>query len=85
MRRILVTLDTSHLERSPLNLLAPLISSPKNNSLMSVIAETSQDPIGPCGSLEQSKSDAFRHAAMTALSSAFDFGDQTAVGGLYVI
>merc|ERR1719331_1083592 len=40
--------------------------------------ETSQDPIGPCGPLEQSKSPPFRHSAMAAWSSALDFGAQPA-------
>ena len=79
---MLVVLDTSHLERSPLNLSAPgtrsLLAS-KNNWCISVTAETSQDPIGPCGPLEQSKSDAFRHSTMAAWSSTFDFGAQALV------
>ena len=44
-----------------------------NNLLMSVTADTSQDPIGPCGPLEQSE-DSCRHSAMAALSPVLDFG-----------
>ena len=40
---------------------------------MTVIAETSQDPIGPCEPLEQWV-DTFRHALMAAWSSRLDFG-----------
>merc|ERR1719472_802609 len=62
MARMNFTLDTSHFERSPLNLFAPGIGCLvllTNNQLMSGTAETSQDPIGPCGPLEQSKSERF--------------------------
>ena len=79
---IVVTFDTSHLEMSPLNLSAPgrgAYFASTNNPLISVTAETSQDPIGPYVPLVQSKSDAFRHAAMAALSSALDLGAQTEV------
>ncbi len=69
MLYMVVTLDTSHLAISPLNLFAPEALSALNNSLMSVTAETSQDPIGPCGPLEQSVGDRFRHSAMTKLMS----------------
>ena len=62
---ILVTLDTSHLERSPLN------DGVENNKVMSITAETSQDPIGPCGPLEQSV-EIFRHSLMAAWSSLLD-------------
>ena len=73
---MVVTLDTSHFERSALNLSAPgtgsrLASTTKE--LISVTSETSQDPIGPSRPLEQSTSDAFRHAAMAAWSSSLDF------------
>merc|ERR1712203_162550 len=71
MPAMLVTLDTSHLDRSPLNLYAS-----SNNPLISATPETSQDPIGPCGPLEQSKSPRFRHCAMASLSSALDLGAQ---------
>jgi hypothetical protein len=41
--------------------------------------EMSQDPIGPCGPLEQSVGDSFRHCLMKAWSSGFDFGANTVV------
>ena len=70
MPNMLVTLDTSHLEMSPLNLLGFAL---KNNQVMSVTAATCQDPIGPCGPLEQSV-DRCRQELMAACSSALDFG-----------
>merc|ERR1719353_1267436 len=80
MLYMLVTLDTSHLDRSPLNLFAPgkgcLLAS-TNNQLVSVTAETSQDPIGPCGPLEQSVGDSFRHSIMAAWSLSLDVGAHT--------
>ena len=66
---MLVTLDTSHLERSPLN------DGAENNKPISVTAETSQDPIGPCGPLEQSVGDSWRHCTMAACSSALEYGE----------
>ena len=69
MMFMLVTLDTSHLERSPLNLSDPRTGVDfvlKNNQLISVIAEISQDPIGPCRPLEQSVGDSWRHFFMMA-------------------
>ena len=69
-----VTLDTSHLAISPLN-----DDSLANNQRMSVTPAITQDQIGPCGPLEQSVGDAFRHAVMAALSSAIDLGAQTEV------
>ena len=80
-----VTLDTSHLERSPLNLSAPgtrLLLASKNNWLMSVTAETSHDPIGPCGPLEQSV-DSLRHSTKASWSSDLDFGAHAVVGRYY--
>ena len=71
---MLVTLDTSQFEMSPLNDFAL-----SNNALISFTFDVTQDPIGPCAPLEQAASDAFRHAAMAALSSTFDFGAQSAV------
>ena len=74
MRCILVTLDTSHFERSPSNLLALGTGIPfelANKLSMSLTAETSQDPIGWCGPLEQSM-DIFRHSLMAAWSSLLD-------------
>ena len=50
----------------------------RNNSLMSVTDEISQDSIGPCGPLEQSV-DNFRHSTMAAWSSALDCGAHPAV------
>ena len=44
-----------------------------NEKLVSVTAETSQDPIGPCGVVPQVR-DIFMHCAMPAFSSALDFG-----------
>ena len=76
MAFMVVTLDTSHLDMSPVNLFAPgirLSFASKNNQLMSVNAETSQDPIGPCEPLEQSE-DSFTHLRMAVWSSALDFG-----------
>ena len=78
MPRMVVTLDTSHLEMSPLNLSAPRTASGLNNSFISVTAETSHAPIGPCGPLEQSL-DSCRHSAMAAWSSALDFVAQPMV------
>merc|ERR1719182_554544 len=78
-----VTLDTSQFERSPLNLSAPGRASEfasTNNPLMSVTAETFQDPIGPCGPLEQSV-DSWRHWPMAARSSLLDLS----VGLLVVV
>ena len=46
---------------------------------MSVTVDTSQDPIGPCGPLEQS-ADSFRHSTMAAWSSALDLGAHPVVG-----
>ena len=48
---------------------------PSKNSLrMSGTADTSQDPIGPCGPLEQSVGDSCRHSTMADWSSVLDFG-----------
>ena len=75
MNSMVVTLDTSHLEISPLN-----DDKGKNMAFMlSGMAETSQDPIGPCGPLEQSKSFSVRHSTMAALSSASDVRANAAV------
>ena len=83
MPSMVVTLDTSHLEMSTSNLSAPgtaFAFTSMNNLRILVTLETSQDPMGPCGPLEQSKSDALRHAAMAALSSALDLGAHPAAG-----
>ena len=63
---------------SPVNLFAPGTRL-YNNLLMSVTADTSQDPTGPCGPLEQSE-DSCRHSAMAALSPALDFGAHPVAG-----
>ena len=49
---------------------------------MSVTADTSQDPIGPCRPLEQSV-DSCTHSAMAAWSCALDFGAHPGVGYYY--
>ena len=49
---------------------------------MLVTAETSQDPIGPCGPLEQSL-DSLRHSTIAALSAGPRVGDHPVVGVLY--
>ena len=72
MASMLVALDTFHVDMLPLNLFAPITKSPLNNWYISITAETSQDPIGPCGPLEQSL-DSCRHPLMAAWSSALDF------------
>ena len=46
---------------------------------ISVTAETSQDPIGPCEPLEQSV-ESFRHSTMAAWSSTLDFAANPVVG-----
>ena len=74
-----VTLDTSHFEMSPLN-----ENARWNVDCMLVTAETFQDPIGPCGPLEQSL-DSCRHSLMAARSCAFDFETQPAVGHYYSV
>ena len=72
MPSMFVTLDTSQLEMSPSN------TEEWNNQLISVTAETSQDPIGSCEPSAQSV-DSFKHSAIWALSSAFDLGAQAVV------
>ena len=80
-------MDTSHLEISPLNdnadvkTLRMLVFSldTKNNQLMSVTAETSQNPIGPCGPLEHLL-DTFRHSTMANRRLALNFGGHAVVG-----
>ena len=62
---------------SPVNSFSP--GTPLyNNLLMSVTAEISQDPIGPCRPLEQSE-DSCKHSTMAALSSGLDVGDHSVV------
>ena len=70
---ISVTLDTSHLEMSPLNA-ASGTSHASNNLFILVTAETSQDPIGPCGPLEQLVGDMWRHCTRAAFNPALDDG-----------
>ena len=70
-----VTLDTSHRDMSPLNELG---TPSKNSQLISVTAEISQDPIGPCRPLEQSE-ESFRHSVMAAFTSVLDFGARPVV------
>ena len=79
---MLVTLDTSHFETSPLNCFDPRTRLPfasTNNQLMSVTAETSQDQIGLRRPWEQSV-DNCRHFSMAAWSSAPDLGAHPVVG-----
>ena len=77
----MATLDTSQLEMSPVNSFAlgtGLRFASKKSQLMSVTVETSQDPIGPCGPLEQ-RVDSFKHAVMAAWNSALDAGAHAVV------
>ena len=50
--------------------------------MLSATAETSHDPIGPCGPLEQSL-DSLTHSAMASWSSDLDFGAHAVVGRCY--
>ena len=70
MNAMVLTLDTSHSEMSPVNLFEAGTASALNNQLISVTADTFHDPIAPCGPLEQSV-DTFRHSLMAAWSCAF--------------
>ena len=81
MSSILVTLDTSHLERSPLNSYALGIGSKSltNNLLISVTAETSQDPIGFDKPFAPSKGDISSVSTMASWSCALDLRTHTAV------
>ena len=72
MYSMVVTRDTSQLEISPLNSSVPETTSKSNKLFISVTPDTSQDPVGPCGPLEQSL-DSFRQYTIAAKSSAFDF------------
>ena len=77
---MLVTLETSHFEMSPLNNFVLANMSLMNISLMSVTLETSQSPSGPCGLLEQSPfGDSLRHASTALRSSALDCGENAGV------
>ena len=53
-----------------------------NNWRILVTAATFQDPIGPCGPLEQLV-DSCRHSTMAAWSSALDFGAHPVVEYYY--
>ena len=65
------TRDTSHLEMSPLNDVAPI-----KMVLISVMLDTSHSPIGPCRPSEQSPfSDNFRQVVTALLSFALDCGE----------
>merc|ERR1719174_3024027 len=87
---ILVTLDTSHFERSPLKSCAPSTGFPDsstNNLLMSVTAETSQDPIGFDRPLAPSTGDISSVSAMASLSPALDFRThtlQSTIGDMHI-
>ena len=50
--------------------------------MLSATAETSHDPIGPCGPLEQSE-DSLRHSTMASWSSNLDFGSHPVMGRYY--
>ena len=78
MARMLVTLDTSHLEMSPLNDDTAGTSRLSNTKLMSVTAETSHNRIGSCGPLEQSVV-RFRHSVMATWRSTLNCGGHPAV------
>ena len=81
MAHMLVTLDTSHLEMSPLNDGEAGTSHAWNKFLIFFTPETSQDPIGPCGPLEQSAfEESSVHSAMASWSSVLDFGVHPVVG-----
>ena len=76
---MLVTLDTSHFERSALN-----GDADKNMPAMSVTLDTSHEPIGPRGPLEQS-ADCLRHSAIAARRSTLVFGAHTVSGPVVVV
>ena len=68
MRDMLVALDTSHLDMSPLKEFTLA-----NTRLMSVTLDMSHSAIGPCAPLEQSPlGDNWRHASTAAWSSVVD-------------
>ena len=71
MTCMLVTLDTSHFDRSLLKELAP-----ENIKSISVTPATSQDSIGPCEPLAQSPiAESLMHAVTAALSWDLVFGE----------
>ena len=70
MLRMLVTLDTSHFDRSPLKEVAP-----RNISSISVTLDTSHDPIGPVGPCAQLPTgELSMHASTAFLRCHPDFG-----------
>ena len=72
---MLVTADTSHADRSCLKDCALL-----NIKLISVTADTSHDPIGPCGPAEQLPTgDNLMHASTASWSSVLFRGANAAV------
>ena len=74
---MLVTLDTSHFEMSPLK-----VRLESKIVVISVTDDTSQFPIGPCGLLEQSPGgDCLRHAPMALLSCTLDCGTNAGFAG----
>ena len=79
MACISFTLDTSHLEMSPLK-----NDASRKMRSVSVTSDTSQDPIGPCGPLEQSV-DSLRHSTIAALSSALDLTASPNVAGYFFV
>ena len=76
---MLITLDTSHLEMSPLNDDTRATLSALNKLSISFTDETSQDQIGPRASVKQLVGDSWRHSLTVAVSSALDFGAYPAV------
>ena len=76
---MLVTLDMSQPEMSPVNFFTLLL----HKRLISVTVEISQDPIGPRGPLEQSL-DSFRQSLMAVWRSDLDFGAHPVVGFYYM-
>ena len=78
---MLVTLDTSHLEMSPLK--EDVV--PLKIDAMLVTLDTFHSPIGPVEPLEQLPcGDSLRHATTAILSSALDCGENAAVEGMSV-
>ena len=70
-----VTADTSHFDRSWLK-----ADARKNMSSISVTADTSQSPIGPCGPSEQSPiGEYLMHLFTASLNSSLDCGLNAAV------
>ena len=70
---MVVTLDTSHLEMSALNIGELIFSLGSNKLFISVTDDTSHDPMGPREPLEQSV-DIRRHSTKASLSSFLDAG-----------